>query len=208
VDISVELSSSLFSAAQRRQFQEGFRSLINHHDTHGQRGIGDLWDNIFPQVWNAWCAVLGYGIISSIRMVSAIKYLQLSRDPSTKSFYADNSLGVHLLTLFDPRISSAHPIEGRRLAKLASGRCSIVPASTCKEDIYVEGLEASWILRPLNPPERDQHLEAQIRDLLRHDLDPDQFGIMPIEHCMLVGQCWSRVYSGPLSSQQTIYAIH
>ena len=149
------------------------------------------------------------------RSIPAYMYLQLSLEKlSTISPYSDALLGKHLLSLFDPRISSAHLIEGRRLAKLASGRCSIVPASTCKEDIYVEGSEASWILRPLNSPKRDQHLEAQIRDLLRHNLNPDdRFGIMPIEHCVLVGQCWSYFdslygnYRSPFS-RKTIYAIH
>jgi len=207
VDISVELSSSLFSAAQRRQFQDGFRSLINDHDTLDQQ-------NIFQQMWNAWRAVLGNDVTFKSYEIPAYMYLQLSLEKlSTISPYSDALPGKHLLSLFDPRISSAHLIEGRRLAKLASGRCSIVPASTCKGDIYVEGLEASWILRPLNSSKRDQHLEAQIRDLLGHNLNPDdRLGITPIEHCVLVGQCWSyfdSLYGNSRSPfSPTIYAIH
>lgn len=215
VDISVELSSSLFSAAQRRQFQDGFRSLINDHDIHDERTIQKLGGNIFQQVWNAWRVVLGNDLISSICVFPVHVYLERSLENlSTISPHSDAFADIHLLSLFDPRISSAHLIKGRRLAKLASGRCSIVPASTYKEDIYVEGLEASWILRPLTSPKRDQHLEAQIRGLLRHDLNPDdRFGIMPIEHCVLVGQCWSyfdSLYGNFRSpfSRKTIYAIH
>jgi len=206
VDISVELLSSLFSAAQRRQFQDGFRSL---------RGRSSIWNfdfNLFPQVWDAWRVVLGNVIISGIPNISAVEYLQRSLgDLPTNSSYLDDSPIIHLLALFDPRISSANPIEGRRLAKLASGRCCMVPASTCKEDIYVEGLKAPWILRPLNSPKRDQHLEAQIRD--RNPYDRFKMGIMPIKHCVLVGQCWTyskSPYVDPRShsSQETLYAIH
>jgi Heterokaryon incompatibility protein (HET) len=214
VDISVELSSSLFSAAQRRQFQDGFRSIRNVHDLHGQLGVRNLRDSPLPQIWDAWCAVLGNDVISSTRMIDANVYLQfLLEDPSIILPYLDIFLGSHLLTLFDPRISSANPIEGRRLAKLASGLCSIVPASTCKEDIYVatKGLIASWILRPLNSPKRDQHLEAQIRG--RNPYDRFKMGIMPIKHCVLVGQCWTyskSPYTNSRShtSQETLYAIH
>lgn len=215
VDISVELSSSLFSAAQRRQFQDGFRSLINAQYIHDRWRIQDLGDNLFQQMWNAWRAVLGNDLISSIHMFPADMYLERSLESlSTVSPYSDALLSIHLFSLFDPRISSACPIEGRRLAKLASGQYFMVPASTCKEDIHVRGLKASWILRPLNSPKRDQHLEAQIRDLLRHNLNPyDQFAIMPIEHCVLVGQCWTYsnspyVNSSYHFSQETIYAIH
>lgn len=206
VDISVELSSSLFSAAQRRQFQDGFRSL------RGRRSIWNLDSNLFPEVWNAWRVVLGNVIISGIPNISAFEYLRRSlEDLSAISPYLDDSPIIHLLALFDPRISSANPIEGRRLAKLASGRCCMVPASTCKEDIYVEGLKAPWILRPLNSPKRDQHLEAQIRD--RNPYDRFKMGIMPIKHCVLVGQCWTyskSLYTNSRShtSQETLYAIH
>lgn len=219
VDISVELSSSLFSAAQRRQFQDGFRSIRNFHDLHGQRDVRNLWDSPFPQIWDAWCAVLGNDVIgndliSNMRMIDADVYLHfLLEDPYIILRYSENFLAMHLLALFDPRISSANPIEGRRLAKLASGLYSIVPASTCKEDIYVvtKGLKASWILRSLKSPKRDQHLEAQIRD--RNPYDSFKMGIMPIKHCVLVGQCWTyskSLYTNSRShtSQETLYAIH
>ena len=218
VDISVELSSSLFSAAQRRQFQDGFRSIRNFHDLHGRRGVWNLWDDPCPQIWNAWCAVLGSDVISSMRMIDADTYLYLLlEDPSAALHSPENFLAIHLLALFDPRISSANPIEGRRLAKLASGLCSIVPASTCEEDIYIvaEGLKASWILRPLHSPKQDQHLEAQIRGLLIDNHDPDgEITYMPIEHCVLVGQCWA--FSDIIPSEafkfeislDTIFAIH
>lgn len=215
VDISVELSSSLFSAAQRRQFQDDFRSLLNIHNTHDQPNIWNLWDNLFLEVWNAWRAVLGNDVISSICMIPAHMYLERSlEDLSTISPNSDNSLSVHLLTLFDPRISSASPIEGRRLAKLDSGLYSMVPAYTCKGDIQVGGLKVTWMLRPLNSPKQGWHLEAQIRDLLRHNLNPDdRFEFMPIEHCVLVGQCWtyserSSVNFRSRFSQETICAIH
>ena len=217
VDISVALSSSLFSAAQRRQFQDGFRSLINAHDIHDEWSVRNLSGNLFRQVWNAWLAVLGNDLTPSIFTFPGHIYLERSfKGLSTISPCSGNPLSIYLLALFDPRIASANPIEGRRLAKSASGRYSMVPASTCRGDIQFGELKESWVLRPLNPPKRDEHLEAQIRDLLIDNLDPDgPWGIgeitdMSIEHYAFVGQCWefSSVYFMRQILRETIYAIH
>lgn len=102
-----------------------------------------------------------------------------------------------LLGLFDPAFRYRDCIDGRRLAKLASGRYSMVPAWTREGDILLRGWQLPLIVRPLSALGLDQSVEVEIRSRLMSLTDEihtpprywssENHETMPIQNCTLVG---------------------
>jgi hypothetical protein len=105
------------------------------------------------------------------------------------------------------------------VAILASGKLAVVPSSTCRGDIVINGY-LPWIVRPLDLEDMSLH-DSKIRHqfeelfgrIFRFQVDREITLQWPVEHCAFIGEGWMECFSGHIVrpkvyGEHRIYAIH
>jgi hypothetical protein len=211
VGLSVEFSVDLMPARKRRNFEAKFAAMMKDE----QFLSDEDYEKVFLEVYKAWRNILGRDILP-----------ELPDDQPIETFFGHldvrnirdlEDLPSYLVNRLDQRYPSF--LDGRKVAILASGKLAVVPSSTCRGDIVINGY-LPWIVRPLdleNMSPFDSKIRHQFGGLFhrifRHQVDRELNLQWPVEHCAFIGEGWMECFSSHITrpgvrGEHRNYAIH